>query len=172
MNFKTKIIEISELAKKIIINSHLVSKQREIGGFFFFFKRRDSFLVTHCLVDYKPINTSKYNLEISSKNLYEKLQFLINKYKNIDYLGEWHTHPSGYSMLSNLDIQTIAAMINNSTYGGFAELIHIICYETSDKNVHLKGYIFHDNYHIKADIKEVSFECVISILTSNHFENS
>jgi len=165
---KTKeVIKISELAKRVLINAYLISKEVEIGGFLVGLKKKRSFLVTHCLVDYNPTAANRYGVVISTKNLYKKLQFLVNTYTNIDYIGEWHTHPKGCCNLSKIDYKTMLSMLNKPVYGNFSELIHIICSETSEKRICLNGYIFRDNSCIRADIKEISISKVISILIDN-----
>ncbi len=157
-------IKITDTAKKVMINAAEISKNREIGGILVGAKRNKIFIVTHCIVDYNPPKASCSSLVISTSNIYKELSYLINKYKKIDYVGEWHTHPKGCCNLSKIDYETTISMLNERNYGNFTELIQIICYETNKKRMKLKGYIFRNNLCFNANIKKVPISKVMPIL--------
>ncbi|MHA1221700.1 MAG: Mov34/MPN/PAD-1 family protein [Candidatus Heimdallarchaeaceae archaeon] len=168
MKLGKEIIEIAESAKKVLINAYLISKEREIGGFLVGMKtKKGSFLVTHCIVDYNPIEANRTTIVISTRKLYEELQVLVNTYKSIDYIGEWHTHPKGYVKLSKIDCETMKTMINNSIYGNYVELVQIICTETQEEKIYLGGYIFRNNSCKEVTLKEINMKYVFSILLNS-----
>ena len=58
-----------------------------------------------------------------TKNIYDEYQGIINKDNSIDYIGEWHTHPTGKASPSHFDNKAMKFLLNHPKYSYPKELI-------------------------------------------------
>ena len=86
----------------------------------------EDFSVDYVIQDINPIIQGKYKVVRSTKSVYPSLQKIINEDYNVDYIGEWHTHPFGPSQPSLCDLLTMENMINNPVYGNIDWAIMIL----------------------------------------------
>lgn len=61
-----------------------------------------------------------------TKNIINPLEDSIQTNNNIDWIGEWHTHPKGKCEPSLLDIQTMISLLEDPDYGNPCEVVLII----------------------------------------------
>lgn len=68
------------------------------------------------------------------------------------YLGEWHFHPNGTSSPSNIDVNTMKSIANNSKYNCPEPILIIV--SGSYNNYHQKSYLYSsngDNFKMKSE---------------------
>lgn len=58
-----------------------------------------------------------------TKNIYEEYQEIIKKDNSIDYIGEWHTHPTGKANPSHFDNKAMKFLLNHPKYSYPKELL-------------------------------------------------
>lgn len=82
--------------------------------------------VTHLIEDKIPIMQSPFQVLRETSHVYPELMKLMKKDKKIDYLGEWHSHPSGPMHASSIDHMSMKEMVNNPEFGELKWVILLI----------------------------------------------
>lgn len=148
-------IEITESARNLIIQSSKANK-KEVCGILVGLKPDESkFIATHALEDNQTCKRSFFHIIRKTKNVYPKLIQVINQYKEIDYIGEWHSHPGGIKKKSKIDHNTMVEMVRNPKFGNIESLILLISVKIDEMNFQLIGYIYESNQCRKARIVEI-----------------
>ena len=152
---KGYLIEITESAKQHII-SKAESEEEECGILVGVLVNDKRALVTHAISNNYTKDKSFLHVTRKTDNIYPELESVINRFTEIDYIGEWHSHPMGLKRKSSLDHRTMSEMIDNKKFGGFKTLILAICVKNFRNDFNLIGYFFQRNISHKANINVIS----------------
>jgi len=82
--------------------------------------------ITHLIEDKTPLLQNPFQVLRVTSHIYPELIRLIENNGNIDYLGEWHTHPNGPICASWIDHSTMKEMVNNLEFGDLKWVILMI----------------------------------------------
>lgn len=73
--------------------------------------------VTHIIEDLNPNFRSPFSVERITNHVYIQMEEIKKEHSNLDYIGEWHTHPNGPKQGSFLDHLSMLEMIDNPNFG-------------------------------------------------------
>ncbi|QEE15276.1 Mov34/MPN/PAD-1 family protein [Promethearchaeum syntrophicum] len=97
------------------------------------------FRVTNYVKDDKPIFQSRFNIQRNTNNLYHLINEIVKKKEEeVDYIGEWHSHPNSSCIYSQIDFLTMNMMINDPDYSFLNEIILFIV----GKNRCMNAFLF------------------------------
>lgn len=80
-------------------------------------RKKNQILITNLIEDESPRLKDPFQVFRETSHIYPDLINSIKKNSEIDYLGEWHTHPNGPMRASIVDHISMKEMINNPIYG-------------------------------------------------------
>jgi len=82
--------------------------------------------VTHIIEDLNPDFSSPYSVERITNHIYTQMEKIKKEHPDLDYIGEWHTHPNGLKQGSFLDHLSMFEMIENPAFGNIFWVILLI----------------------------------------------
>ncbi|MHA1378650.1 MAG: Mov34/MPN/PAD-1 family protein [Candidatus Helarchaeota archaeon] len=103
---------------------------------------KQKFQITHAVFDDKSINPSPFSVTRNTKNLYPLVKEIVenSKENEIDYIGDWHSHPNSTCKYSYIDYNSMKSILSDPDYYFLEEVILIII--SPPKNI--KSYLFHN----------------------------
>ena len=81
------------------------------------FPDRIQITVTHIIEDLNPNSRSQFSVERITNHIFTQMKEIKKEHPNLDYIGEWHTHPKGPKQGSFLDHLSMMEMIDNPDFG-------------------------------------------------------
>ncbi len=117
-----KIVVISKILYNKLFSISQSSKIEECGIFLGFYDNY-KFEIKEIVQDDANQFGSGCSTIRQTKNIYEEYQKIISKDNSIDYIGEWHTHPSGKANPSYFDNKAMKFLLNHPEYSFPKELI-------------------------------------------------
>jgi len=140
-------IIISRTNIKLLNTLYIENEGYEVGGILLGKRSKDDFIVTNIVFNFsrESLKRNKYIRNIL--NLTEIISELIKDSNyEIDYIGEWHTHPNMSTKFSSIDKKAMVELNED-----FPELILLI----KGKNI-ISGYLFatNNNSELEINIKE------------------
>ena len=117
-------------------------------GIFLGYHDGNKFEIKKIVQDYVNQFGSENSTIRQTKNIYEEYQIIIKIDKSIDYIGEWHTHPSGKSNPSHFDNEAMKFLLNHPKYSYPKELILGIINSKNGLRVFLYQYDIYKNKEI------------------------
>ncbi|WP_457559515.1 Mov34/MPN/PAD-1 family protein [Candidatus Harpocratesius sp.] len=140
MNQPTLFISKSNLSK--LFRYTRISKNEVCGVLIGYKIKHNLFQITDIIFDSDSYNQSPFSIIRNTSSLYSKIQDLVrNTEKNVDYIGDWHSHPKGSCKYSQIDYKSMNDMLRDEKYNFLNEIILII----TNQNLRIKSYIFHRN---------------------------
>ena len=136
---KSLYIELLELSKS--------SKIEECGIFLGDYED-NKFIIKNIVQDNENQFGTVNSTVRETNNIYEEYQNKINLEYSIDYIGEWHTHPSGKSNPSHFDNEAMKFLLNHPKYSYPKELILGIINSKNGLRVFLYQYDIYKNKEI------------------------
>ncbi len=82
--------------------------------------------ITHVIEDSNPNFSSRYSVERITNHIYTQMEKIKKEHPDLDYIGEWHTHPNGLKQGSFLDHLSMFEMIENPAFGNIFWVILLI----------------------------------------------
>ena len=113
------------VANSIYKNLVYISKNSKIEECGIFLGRYDGnkFEIIKIVQDHENQFGTENSTVRQTKNIYEEYREIINKDNSIDYIGEWHTHPTGKANPSYFDNTAMKFLLNHPKYSNPTELI-------------------------------------------------
>lgn len=146
-----RLVTISDSLYKNLIDISRNSKIEECG--IFLGRYNDyKFEIIKIAQDYENQFGTGNSTIRQTKNIYEEYQKIIAKDASIDYIGEWHTHPTGKGNPSYFDNIAMKFLINHPKYSNPTELILGIINPKDSLRVFLYQYSLHKIKEIKIEI--------------------
>ncbi len=95
--------------------------------------------VTHVVVDDKAINPSPAGVTRNTRNLYRKIKQIVEctDVGEIDYIGDWHSHPAFSCHYSGTDDWAMRAMLVDPDYSFLESIILVIVRPSSEMRAFL-----------------------------------
>ena len=85
-------------------------------------------IITNILPDKNALNASKFAVTRNTKSLYPEVKDIVEKslISNVDFIGDWHSHPSGSLMYSSIDYYSMNTMLKDPDYCFLNSIVLII----------------------------------------------
>ena len=85
-------------------------------------------MITNILPDKNALNASKFAVTRNTKSLYPEVKDIVEKslISNVDFIGDWHSHPSGSLMYSSIDYYSMNTMLKDPDYNFLNSIVLII----------------------------------------------
>ncbi|OHD15099.1 MAG: hypothetical protein A2086_15285 [Spirochaetes bacterium GWD1_27_9] len=131
----------------IIINSDLLNSiksnvkdyyPKEVGGVFVGYYNKNEAIITNFIIPNKIENSFCF-FKRNVDNINKELKKIFIEENNI-YIGEWHSHPNGDNMYSNIDFNTIKKIANDEDVKIENPLLLIVGFNNSD--YFLRFYVY------------------------------
>lgn len=115
-------IIISKKNLQLLNALYIKYKAFEIGGVLLGKKENGDYIITDIVYNLSGANLKKLKFTRSICDLKDAMvKLIVDNHYNIDYIGEWHTHPNGSSSYSGMDKKAM-----NELNEDFPELILLI----------------------------------------------
>lgn len=113
------------IAKGIINNLVKLSLKSDIEecGIFLGVFERGKIIIIDFVQDKENQFGTSFSTIRQTKNIYKDYKCKIDGEREIDYIGEWHTHPVGNSNPSYIDLKMLEFLLDHPKYGHPTELI-------------------------------------------------
>ena len=113
-------------AAVLIIKESKRSKNEVCGILVGLRKNSRELIVTHAIIDEDPPESWAGGVVRATFNVYPELSRIVSAHKDIDYIGEWHSHVNGFKTPSTLDHQTMIGILKDPGYGNLEEVLLLI----------------------------------------------
>ena len=91
--------------------------------------------------DTSKANASPVGITRLTHAVWTQLNAHASKHEGEDYIGEWHSHPMGFNMPSELDSETMFGILHDEKYGNLERVLLLIV--TENQNFSFWEYSFH-----------------------------
>lgn len=126
-------IIISKANLQLLSTLYMQNQGLEIGGVLLGKKDHDNYIITDIAYNINNTSLSQFNFTRNISDVKDiMVQLIAESNYEIDYIGEWHTHPNFSSSYSMLDKHAMLKLNKD-----FAELILII-----KSSTHISAYLF------------------------------
>ncbi len=82
--------------------------------------------VTHIIEDLNTNFRTPLSVERITNHIYTQMEEIKREHPDLDYIGEWHTHPNGSKQASFLDHLSMLEMIDNPNFGKILWVVLLI----------------------------------------------
>lgn len=91
-------------------------------------KKPKHIIVTNVLPDRNALNASAFAITRNTRNLYPEVKDIVEKspISNVDFIGDWHSHPNGSLMYSSIDYYSMNTMLKDPDYCFLNSIVLII----------------------------------------------
>jgi len=145
------ILEISnELVKKMLDFSS--KPKNEVCGVLIGKEKKPNHLfITNIILDKNSLNISRFSVTRNTKGLYPRVKYTveISTVNDVDFIGDWHSHPNSTTMYSYIDYHSMMAMLNDPDYY-FLDSIVLIIVSSPNK---ISSYLFQRGVKIPKKMK-------------------
>ena len=85
-------------------------------------------IITDVILDKNSLNASRFSVTRNTKGLYPNVKEIVRNsvYNDVDFIGDWHSHPFGTSLYSFIDYYSMNAMLNDPDYYFLNSIVLII----------------------------------------------
>lgn len=132
-------VKISELIIQNLIEICNLS-DREQCGIFLGEINSENIIVEKIIHDKSSKHKTRFSSIRYTKVIYPDYKKYISENEIYDYIGEWHTHPSGNSVPSKNDNKAMRALLNEPKYRSPQELILGIVSSAENLRIFLYKY--------------------------------
>lgn len=75
-------------------------------------------IITNVILDKNSLNASRFSVTRNTKGLYPNVKEIVRNsvYNDVDFIGDWHSHPYGSGLYSSIDYYSMNAMLNDPDY--------------------------------------------------------
>lgn len=79
---------------------------------------KNRYLITHSIIDKDAINPTQFSVTRNTKQLYPLVKEIVENSNdgNIDFIGDWHSHPLTNCEYSIIDYYAMQMMLNDPDY--------------------------------------------------------
>ena len=118
-------------------------------------KKPKYIMITNILPDKNALNASAFAITRNTKNLYPEVKDIVEKspISNVDFIGDWHSHPNGSLMYSSIDYYSMNTMLKDPDYYFLKSIVLIIVCPPNK----IKSYLFQ-----RDDTKPVKMKILMS----------
>jgi len=90
--------------------------------------KRRKYLITSVIYDNSPISPSPYRVTRNTKNIFPDVNadVINSKHNEVDYIGDWHSHPNSFSKYSIIDKMTMISMLSDPDYYFLEDIVLMI----------------------------------------------
>ena len=86
-----------------------------------------TFTITNVIHDENPIDQTLFGITRNTNKMYQPINKIVEQSDdNIDFIGDWHSHPNWSCMYSLIDYKSIQIMLKDPDYFFLDEIILII----------------------------------------------
>ncbi len=85
-------------------------------------------IITDVILDKNSLNASRFSVTRNTKGLYPNVKEIVeySVYDNVDFIGDWHSHPYGSSLYSSIDYYSMITMLKDPDYYFLNSIVLII----------------------------------------------
>ena len=121
-------LEISENLVNIMLEFSSKTTEEVCGILIGKEKKSKHILITNILPDKNALNQSPFAITRNTKILYPEVKDIVEKssISNVDFIGDWHSHPNGSLMYSSIDYYSMNTMLIDPDYYFLKSIVLII----------------------------------------------
>lgn len=148
-----RIVEIPTGLYQIIVQA-AVESNVERCGILIGYRDNNKYVITHVLEDETATNRSYVGVTRNIQGVWEDLNSIAQDYSPSDYIGEWHTHPSGLQKPSFIDIVSMLSIVGSVEYGSLKEILLLL----GLPNIGCQGWLFSNDRVSKLLLRVITDE--------------
>jgi len=121
-------IKIVEIPKELyhILEKTANQSKAEKCGILIGYHHKNKIVITHIIENKTAEDQSSVGVTRVMKDIWSELNLIARDFSPSDYIGEWHTHPSGLNIPSFIDILSMVSILDSQDYGYLEDVILII----------------------------------------------
>ncbi len=120
-----------------------ISSYTEICGVLIGYKaNKSNFYLTDIIKDDNSFYSTYNSVTRNTESLYPLINEIVkSKHKEVDFIGDWHSHPKSSCNYSNIDYISMLQMLKDPDYFFLSEIILLITNQSKEMKAYLFTYL-------------------------------